>query len=473
MTEPASEFHVPVRRLAVLGVPAAFVGVLCALLLWGLSALAGVVERLLWQSLPDGLGVARDTPLLVIGLLALAGLSTGLVIRYAPGHAGPDPATTELVSAPLPLGALPGLAVALVITLAGGVSLGPENPIMAINAGLVVALGMRFVRGVNAPQWLLISTAGTIGAMFGTPLAAALMFSELDPGDRRIPLWDRLFPALVSATTGALFMTKVADLDMAIDLPDYTWHGIGDLAWVSLVALVAAALGIAGAYVFDPLHRLLHRIGNPVVLLTLAGAVLGVLGVVGGTVTLFKGLDQMRELPGMVATTSAAGFLGLALVKLVAMLVASASGFRGGRIFPVVFVGAALGFAAHGFFPDLPVALAVAGATAGIVVAVTRSGWMSIFLVVVVVPDLDILVPVLFATLVAWLLVTNRPELLAKPVEVGGPHEPADGAGVDGTRVPDDGDADDREGQREQPADVREDGTQDAELADPAGHHDR
>src|SRR5690348_12847157 len=44
--------------------------------------------------------------------------------------------TSELVAAPLPLRALPGLALALVLGLAGGVSLGPENPIVAFNVAL-------------------------------------------------------------------------------------------------------------------------------------------------------------------------------------------------------------------------------------------------------------------------------------------------------------------------------------------------
>ncbi|NED70306.1 ion channel protein, partial [Streptomyces sp. SID10244] len=108
---------------------------------------------------------------------------------------------------------------------------------------------------------------------------------------------------------------------------------------------VAAAVGVVAARVFDPLHKLLHRIGNPILLLTAAGLALGLLGVAGGTITLFKGLDQMKELPDRMATTTALGFLAMAGIKLVALLIASAAGFRGGRIFPAVFVGAALGFA--------------------------------------------------------------------------------------------------------------------------------
>ena len=137
-------------------------------------------------------------------MLTVTGLLIGLVVRYMPGHAGPDPATLELVAEPLKPFVLPGLAVALVLMLAGGVSLGPENPIIGINVGIIVWVGLKLFPQVNAPIWLAIAVAGTIGAMFGTPVAAALLLSELDAGDRRIPLWDRLFAPLVAATAGAL-----------------------------------------------------------------------------------------------------------------------------------------------------------------------------------------------------------------------------------------------------------------------------
>jgi H+/Cl- antiporter ClcA len=74
-------------------------------------------------------------------MLTLTGLAVGLVIRYSAGHGGPDPATEPLIGAPVQISALPGLLVALVLGLAGGVSLGPEHPVMVLNIALAVALG--------------------------------------------------------------------------------------------------------------------------------------------------------------------------------------------------------------------------------------------------------------------------------------------------------------------------------------------
>ena len=114
-------------------------------------------------------------------------------MTFVPGHAGPDPATVELAGPPLPLSVLPSLAVALILALAGGVSLGPENPILGINIGLAAAIGLRVLPRVPGRAWSALAFAGTIGAMFGTPIGAALLLSEsLNESGTR--LWDRLPP---------------------------------------------------------------------------------------------------------------------------------------------------------------------------------------------------------------------------------------------------------------------------------------
>ena len=124
-------------------------------------------------------------------------------------------------------------------------------------------------------------------------------------------------------------------------------------------------------------------------MLTVGGLLLGVLGAIGGEVTLFKGLKQMQELPGLAATTTArrASWCS-AVIKLFALLVAATSGFRGGRIFPTLFIGVALGFAIHQAWASVSLPLAVGCACVGILVAATRSGWLSIFMAVAVVPQM-------------------------------------------------------------------------------------
>ncbi|MFI6443079.1 chloride channel protein [Kitasatospora sp. NPDC050543] len=130
--------------------------------------------------------------------------------------------------------------------------------------------------------------------------------------------------------------------------------------------------------------------------------------------TLFKGLDQLKELAGEYTTRSGWNLLGLCLIKLLALLVAAACGFRGGRIFPSVFAGAALGFAVNAAIPSVPPALAVTCSILGLLLAVTRQGWLSLFAAAIIVPDYALLPMLIVAALPAWLLVTGRPEMLIR-----------------------------------------------------------
>ncbi|MGJ3560505.1 chloride channel protein [Streptomyces sp. INA 01156] len=78
----------------------------------------------------------------------------------------------------LPPAVLPGLLLATALMLAGGPSLGPENPIIAVNVSLAVLLGTRAFPRTQEHGWVALAEAATIGALFGTPVAAALVISE-------------------------------------------------------------------------------------------------------------------------------------------------------------------------------------------------------------------------------------------------------------------------------------------------------
>ena len=423
--EEETPFRVPVSGLIKLAIPAALMGIFCSLSLLSLSWLAEQLSDWLWDDVSVSLGFASDSKAWIVIMLTLTGLLIGFVVRYVPGHAGPDPATLELVAPPLKPIVLPGLALAMVLMLAGGVSLGPENPIIGINVGIIVWIGLKIAPTTNAPLWLAIAVAGTIGAMFGTPVAAALLLSELNAGDKRIPLWDRLFAPLVAATAGALTTMNLANLNLSVDVGTYVDGGLKDLGLGIVISLAAAAFGLIAVYLFVPFHTAFQKLKHPVIMLTVGGLLLGVLGAIGGEVTLFKGLKQMQELPGLAATTTAVGFLVFAVIKLFALLVSATSGFRGGRIFPTLFIGVALGFTIHQAWPSVSLPLAVGCAVVGILVAATRNGWLSIFMAVAVVPQMVLLPAFILATLVAWLLVTNRPQLIAPPTAPEPVQQPA------------------------------------------------
>ena len=151
--------HPRARTMLLLSLPAVAIGIASSLILIVVMKIASVLQNLLWQRLPGSLGIAQDSPLWIIGVLTLTGIAVGLVIRFSQGHAGPDPACEPLSGAPVPPSALPGLIVALILGLAGGVSLGPEHPIMTVNIALAVAIGARLLPRVNRMEWTILASA--------------------------------------------------------------------------------------------------------------------------------------------------------------------------------------------------------------------------------------------------------------------------------------------------------------------------
>ncbi|END8943246.1 ion channel protein [Escherichia coli] len=414
--------HPRARTMLLLSLPAVAIGIASSLILIVVMKIASVLQNLLWQRLPGTLGIAQDSPLWIIGVLTLTGIAVGLVIRFSQGHAGPDPACEPLIGAPVPPSALPGLIVALILGLAGGVSLGPEHPIMTVNIALAVAIGARLLPRVNRMEWTILASAGTIGALFGTPLAAALIFSQTLNGSSEVPLWDRLFAPLMAAAAGALTTGLFFHPHFSLPIAHYGQMEMTDILSGAIVAAIAIAAGMVAVWCLPRLHAMMHQMKNPVLVLGIGGFILGILGVIGGPVSLFKGLDEMQQMVANQAFSTSDYFL-LAVIKLAALVVAAASGFRGGRIFPAVFVGVALGLMLHEHVPAVPAAITVSCAILGIVLVVTRDGWLSLFMAAVVVPNTTLLPLLCIVMLPAWLLLAGKPMMMVNRPKQQPPHD--------------------------------------------------
>ncbi|MFF5146604.1 ion channel protein [Streptomyces sp. NPDC013157] len=402
----------PARALLPLILPALVVGVGSSLLFLLVSSLAERLQHVLWNNLPDALGVGRYSVLWMLVMLTATGIAVGLVVWKVPGHAGPDPATLGLEAVALPPVVLPGLTLATVLMLAGGPSLGPESPLIAVNVGLALWLGRLAMPRLPGSLWPALADAATLGALFGTPVAAALVISEALAGKPlKGALWDNLFGPLMAAGAGAMTTALVAHPTLDLGLPALGHPRWPDLVAALVIAPAAALLGMCAVYAFPYVHGAFRRLGHPMVALPVGGLVLGLLGALGGHLTLFKGLDEVAELAKDPAGWSAGQYAVMTVVKLAALTVASACGFRGGRIFPSVFIGAAFGLCAHALVPAVQPSVGVAAGVLGMLLAITRQGWVSLFTAAVLVASTSILALLCIASLPAWLLVTGRPRM--------------------------------------------------------------
>ncbi|MEX0169612.1 ion channel protein [Streptomyces sp. LMG1-1-1.1] len=402
----------PLRILLPQILPALVVGVLGSLLFLGISTLAEEFQHVLWDDLPDALGIGGFSSLWMIVMLTATGIAVGLVIWKIPGHAGPDPASEGLDEAPLPPMVVPGLLLAAALALAGGISLGPENPIIAANVSLAYWIGRKAQPSLPGAAWVALASAATIGALFGTPVAAALVLSEaLSARPGHGSLWDRLLAPLTAASAAAMTTQLLAEPSFAMGLPPLTDPDYGDVLAALVIASVAAAFGLLCCYLFPYVHAAFHRLRHPMVMLPVGGLVLGLLGAVGGHLTLFKGLEETKELTSSIGSWSSGELAKFAVVKLVALLVAASAGFRGGRIFPAVFIGAAFGLFVQALVPEVHPAVAVSSAVLGVLLATTRQGWISLFTGAVLAASPAMLALLCLASLPAWLIVTGRPQL--------------------------------------------------------------
>jgi len=93
-------------------------------------------------------------------------------------------------------------------------------------------------------------------------------------------------------------------------------------------------------------------------------------------------------------------------------------------VFPATFIGVALGMLGHVLIPDLAIGLAVACGVVGMLLVVTRDGWIALFLGVAIVGDVTILPMLCIIVLPAWLLVSGAPEFRIEPASPSTAAEP-------------------------------------------------
>lgn len=415
----------PVKSLLQLSLPAIIVGVISAVGLFVVDEAAHLIEGFLWGDLPAMWGIDPGSGWWIFGVLSMTGFLIGAIVTIVPGHGGDDSATVELLAPPLKLNAVPGLVLVTVLGLAGGVSLGPETPIIAINTAILVALVSRFWPRIGIELVMMVAAAGTIGALFGTPVAAILVLTGAVAAAKTGGLlWDRLFLPLLAASTGSMTMVFLDGPQLvARDVPPLGSPLLWYLPAAMAIACAAALVGLLGSVLFQPLHGLFRRLRKPLLYTTVGGMLLGLLGVLGGPITLFKGGSQMVELVSRAEDFGRWQLLIIIGIKLAALLVAAAAGFRGGRIFPAVFIGVAVGLLCQSVFDEIPVGLAISCGTLGAVLAVSRDGWIALFIAVAVASDISLLPLLCFVVLPAWLLVARAPEMLVHSFPTSSPPE--------------------------------------------------
>jgi len=360
------------RSYVQLLVLAALLGVPVSAVAYFFLKLVALLQNWVFTSLPTGVGFAGTPVWWSLPVLAVAGLLVGATIRYLPGTAGHRPAEGFQAGGAPTAAELPGVVLASLATLSLGVVLGPEAPLIAIGGGLA-ALAVHLVNKDAPPTAaVVIASAGSfaaISALLGSPILGAFLLMEAS-GLGGPVLGLVLVPGLLAAGVGTLIfvgldsLTGFGSFSLSIPgLPPFS-HPTGAMfLWALAIGLLAAVVGTAirlGGLALQPLVER-RMVGlTPVVGLAVGGAAILFTEVSGhgASDVLFSG---QSALPGLVVHASA--WTVGALVLLVACKSVayglSLSGFRGGPIFPAMFIGGAIGVAAS-HLPGLSLVPAVA-----------------------------------------------------------------------------------------------------------------
>jgi H+/Cl- antiporter ClcA len=344
---------------AIVGAPAAVVAAL-------FLGVVHEVEHWIWPDSPAWY--------LVVGLPVVGAAIVWAARTFLPGDGGHRP-LDGLNPEPMPLSHAPGIVAAGMGTLCFGAVLGPEAPVIAL--GAIVAVALTSFARLDPDQSRVLATTGSfsaISALFGGPIVAGVMMMEaaVGLGARLIPA---LIPGFVAAAVGYVIFVGFGNwggLDtpglVVPDLPLYQGTRVIDL-FFALVVGVATALAIA--YIRKGTLRLAgegeRRFGMPAFLLG-GGLAVGLIALLADGLgadsqdVLFSG---QASIPSLVGETSTGIVLLLLVAKGLAYAVSLASGFRGGPIFPAVFLGVGLATLPVVWFDVSPTFAIATGAAAG------------------------------------------------------------------------------------------------------------
>jgi len=354
---------------------AALLGVPVSASAYGFLALVSYLQKELFTRLPHGLGFISTPRWWPLPVLLAGGVLAGLAIRYLPGNGGPSPAGGFKVhGAPAP-SALPGVVLAALATLCFGLVLGPEMPLIALGGGLAVLAVRLARRPVPDQAKAVLASAGSFAAistLLGSPIVGAFLLMEASGlGGPVLSLV--LVPGLLAAGIGSLIfvglgsLTGLGTFSLAIPgLPHFAQPDLAEFGWAVVIGVAAALTGTGLRWLGRLVQRWADRYTMPVLpagSLIVAGLAIGYAQSTGKPASdvLFSGQSALGPL-----VTHAAGYTAGAVVLLVVCkglgYAISLGSFRGGPVFPGMFVGAAGGVALS-HLPGLPL---VAGVAMGI-----------------------------------------------------------------------------------------------------------
>lgn len=386
-----------VRLPALAAVYGLIAGAVAAVVLW----LMGVVTDLVWSG--------PDARWYVFVMILVGGVLIALLQRLEPdASAGVGEQVDDLRNpARIKRRAALFAAAGAIVAVGFGGAIGPEAGILAVVSQLSALIGLRLSR--DAAEARLLSEAGTAGALgglYGSPPAGAVVAQE----NPEVPRWQLYLAGL----TGFLGFVAVhgwlgSGHGLRLHLPPHEPSPYGtDMLDAVLPALLGAAAGLGLAWLTPAIRGALGHLRGKT-LQILVGTVAFAALATAWPLLRFSGQQQMGDLADLAATSSAGTLLALAALKVVAVALCVASGWRGGVVFPLIFIGAAAALAVPVAFPSVSVTVAVvAGAAAAMTAGVGKP--LAAALIAVLILGIPAVGPLCVGIAIGWAASKIAPE---------------------------------------------------------------
>lgn len=332
-----------------------------AFIKWTLIAVAvGVLVGVIGSAFGQGIHYAnllRKEQPWIIWLLPLGGLVIAGLYRIL----GEDKGSNRVLSAvhtgeTVSLKVLVGIFVSTIITHLLGGSAGREGAALQIGSSCSGFLGRRL--GLSKTDCMIITMCGMsagFAALFGTPVAAAIFAIEV--ASVGLLHYSAIVPSLVAGATASGIAHYIGAKEPVYDVlaPSFSFLDGGRAIVLGVVCALVSVLfcvtiHMAGKY-------LKHWIKNPYIRVAAGGVAILLMTLILGNQT-YNGAGNDT----IFAAVSGEKVVWYAfLLKILFTAITLGSGYKGGEIVPLLFVGSTLGSVVGGLLGLSPAFGAVLG----------------------------------------------------------------------------------------------------------------
>lgn len=353
----------------------------------------------------------------VLVVTTIGGFLVGVALRWlgSPGEIAAVVNNIHMEGGRIDPRQTPSMTVVSLISIISGGSAGGEAPLVQIIGSTGSWLGDRLGLRGDLVRTLTFCGMGTaLGAFFGAPLGGALFALEI-PHRRGLEYYEALVPTVVAALVGYLvFRSLVGYQGILYHLPTITTTSLQTVATGAILGAVGGGLALLFVWIFNFTGRISHKLRRHKILrATIGGFLLGLVAQFS-PLTFFWGEFQIETMithaSTLITTHTTSGLvtilLGMAFLKMLTISFTLHSGFRGGFIFPLFFIGAAGGLAVSTLLPGIPIALSVLCMMAAVNVAVTKTP-ISTTVILTTLSGTALIPAVVAATFVSFVLTTR------------------------------------------------------------------